>query len=124
MLVWISTLVLAIIAVGLIYRKRPEVHIPCMSLAFAIDIGLVLYIEWSRHAIETVGKELTAPLPEGLLLFHVAVSLLTLVLYGVQMFSGVKLFKGVGPGRNFHRNVGYGFIVCRLANYVTSFFVV
>jgi hypothetical protein len=123
MLIAISTLVIFIISVGLLFRHRPKVHIPCMLTAFLIDISLVLYIELTRHAIETVGKVVQRPLPHGLLLFHVTMSVLVLVLYVVMFRLGFGLFKGKEANRGIHRKLGYTFAVCRLANYITSFFV-
>src|SRR5262249_11145139 len=102
---------------------RPRVHMPCMVSAFALDLGLVLYIELTRHAIAAVGKAVQRPLPHGLLLFHVAVSLLVLVLYGLQLWLGSSLFKGREDRRTLHRNLGIRFVVFRLTNYVTSMFV-
>lgn len=123
MLIAVSTLVLIIISLGLFFRHRPKIHIPCMLTAFLIDISLVLYIEVTRHAIETVGQAVQRPLPYGLLLFHVTMSALVLVLYVLMFRLGFGLFKGKESNRGIHRNLGYVFVVCRLANYITSFFV-
>lgn len=125
----ISTIVLVLIAFGLIFRRQNKVHIACMVLAFVIDLALVLYIEITRHAIESVGVQMTQQtatqsMPSALLGFHVAVSVLTLVLYVAQFRVGYKLLKGHQVTRAFHRRLGYAFVVCRLANYITSFFVV
>lgn len=128
MLIAISTLVLLVIAAGVWFRKRPEIHIPLMAAAFAIDLGLLLYIEFSRHAIETLSETIQTtsqtPAQEGLLLFHVAISALMLVLYIVQIITGIQLFRGSHPTRLFHRYSAVLFVVCRLLNYATSFFVV
>lgn len=124
MLIAVSTCVLILIAVGLAFRRRPRVHVPCMLAAFALDVGLVLYIELSRHAIETVGSMIQKPFPQGLLLFHVAMSILTLVLYVIMLRLGLGLLKGRESARLPHRHLGSAFVVCRLANYISSFFVV
>jgi len=124
MLIAISTCVLIIIAVGLCFRHRPKVHIPCMLTAFSLDVGLVLYIELNRHAIETVSQVVQRSFPHGLLLFHVVMSVLVLILYVLMLRLGLGLLKGQENLRLKHRYLGCAFAVCRLANYVTSFFVV
>lgn len=99
-------------------------HIPLMAAAFATDLALLVYIEFSRHAIETLGENLQAPTHDGLLYFHVAISAVMLVLYIVQIITGIQLFRGTHPRRAAHRVCAILFIVCRLLNYATSFFVV
>ncbi|HEY9686852.1 MAG TPA: hypothetical protein V6C52_07765 [Coleofasciculaceae cyanobacterium] len=119
----ISTLVLIIIVVGLKYRRRPKIHVPCMSLAFALDVALLLYVEWSAHAINTFAKEFTQPTHGGLLFFHVAVSLLMVILYIALILSGKQMLNGDRTRLTLHRNMAGIFLICRLANYITSFMV-
>lgn len=123
MLIAVSSIALVLIALGWWNRRRPEVHIPFMASAFAMDIGLLLYIEWNRHAIETFERELHSPTQVGLLFFHVAVSILTLVMYILLIISGVMLFRGNHRRRAMHRYGAHVFVVVRLLNYATSFFV-
>lgn len=123
MLIVISTLVLGLILLGFSFRRTPKVHIPCMLTAFALDLGLVLYIEFSRQAVERVSQEIQHP-SHWLLLFHVLVSVTVLVLYVVMLRLGLKLFKGEESQRHLHRRLGFCFLVCRLSNYVTSFWVI
>lgn len=124
MLIAVSTIVLILIGLGLKFRYRPKVHIPLMMGAFLLDLVLLLYIEFSRHAIAEFQQELTTPVHGGLLFFHVGVSLLTLIFYLIQIVTGIMLVQGQTSRRAWHRMVSYAFVVCRLANYVTSFMVV
>ncbi len=124
MLIAISTLAVLLILVGWKFKKQRAVHIPLMSLAFLIDFGLLLYIELSRQAIATLQKNISTGADEGLLYFHVMVSAFMLVLYFVQIGTGIRLAKGREVSRVFHKNAGLLFLACRLLNYVTSFFVV
>jgi hypothetical protein len=124
MLILFSTLVLIIIAVGVWFKRRPEIHIPVMCCAFAMDLGLLLYIEVTRHAVENLSESIQSAVPDLLLYFHVLVSVLTLILYGVQIITGIKLSKGRINARQLHLKSAYLFITCRLLNYITSFFVI
>lgn len=123
MLYGISTFVLVLIALGWKFRQQARLHIAIMSVAFLIDLALLLYIETSRHAIAHVGNSVMTAQSDSLLYFHVTVSTLTLVLYIVQIGSGIKLFKGWVPSSKFHQRAAMMFVTCRLLNYATSFFI-
>lgn len=114
----ISTGVLVLVAAGLWYRRRKRVHRAFMLSAFAIDLLMVLYIEWSRHAM---GKAMTTTSP--LLRFHIVISTLVLVAYVFQLCSGLWRFHDPGRHRTWHRRVGVSFVVLRLTNYATSFMI-
>lgn len=124
MLIAISTLAVLLILVGWKYRKQRAIHIPAMSLAFLVDLGLLLYIETSRQAIATLQKNMSTGADAQLLYFHVAVSAIMLILYCVQIGTGIRLAKGRAVSRIFHEKAGKLFLACRLLNYITSFFVV
>ena len=123
MLYCVSTFVLFLIFLGLKFRHNAKLHMGLMSFAFLVDLVLLLYIETSRHAIAHVSKSVLTAQSDTLLYFHVTVSTLTLVLYIVQIVSGIKLFKGWAPGRQFHQRAAMAFIALRLLNYATSFFI-
>ena len=116
---FIATLVLVLLAYGLIKRHQRSVHIPVMSLAFAIDFCLVLYVEISRHAVE---KALTR-IAEPLLWIHVSASVGTLVLYIVLGYLGFQILQKRAHAQPWHRRLSYYFICFRLINYVTSFWI-
>lgn len=119
----VSTAILVIIAIGLWKRKDVKVHVPAMLMAFVADVALVLSIELNRQAIETVVVDVQAPQDHALLLFHVAVSLVTIILYAVLTVLGFKILKGERSLLKLHRNLGGVFLLCRLTNYVTSFMI-
>jgi hypothetical protein len=124
MLFAFSTLAILLIGLGWTFRYHPKRHIPLMLSAFLVDIGVLLYIEVTRHAIHTLEESLHTPASKALLLFHVAVSLLMVLLYVAQIGSGIWLYRVPGPQiRNFHRYSALTFVTCRLLNYITSFFV-
>src|SRR5688572_4695085 len=101
----VSTVVLLVIAIGWFFRRRVKIHIPCMVLAFVMDLTLLLYIEGTRQAIHTVTDGLKTPASHGLLLFHVSVSLLVILLYLAQIGSGLLLKRhpGLLRARNAHK---------------------
>jgi len=130
----ISTLILFILAAGIYFRRRPEIHLKLMTGAFVIDLALVLYIELTRQAVKSVVTQV-----KPLTWFHAAISLSVVVLYVVQLVLGRRLLAArsaslatsTGPistgdsahTRNLHRNLGMTFCVLRVLNYVTAFMI-
>lgn len=125
MFVYISTLVLIILAIGLSNRHNRKIHIPLMMTAFIIDLSMVLIIEFQRHAIENVIIN-----RNGFVWFHVTISTLVLVLYIVLGRTGSEMSKlAQGPILyeskliKIHKYASILFVICRLTNYVTSMFM-
>jgi hypothetical protein len=115
----LSTLVLVIVAVGFWLRKRKNaIHIRLMISAFLIDLGLVLYIEFSRKAVQKVVASTSA-----LLWFHAVVSVLVLLCYGIMIQLGRGVLAGHPRARDWHRLLGITFLLLRGLNYVTSYLV-
>ena len=114
----ISTIVVLIIIAGLWKRKDRALHYKLMVLAFIIDMGMVVYIEFMRGAVETAVSS-----PPPLMLFHIFVSVMSIVFYLVQFYLGWRLFKGKVTSTKTHMYCGILFCVFRLSNYVTSFMV-
>ena len=116
-----STFVLVLIVFGLVHRHRRERHVPVMLTAIGIDVANVLFLE---IVLAAARKALKVPSEGGspILIFHIIVSLLTLVGYGSAIYSGRKLLKG-GESRRLHRATAMVVIPLRVLNYVTSFYV-
>lgn len=119
MLHTLSTFVIVLLVTGIFLRKRHNAwHWRLMITAFVIDVAIVLYIELTRHAVETVLSEVSP-----LIWFHAAVSLAVIALYLVMFALGRKLIVGQNKLRLTHRNVAIAFCACRGINYVTSYWV-
>jgi len=112
----LSILACLLIAVGLTQRRRRRIHIPLMLSAFVIDLGIVVYIEWDRGAIASA-KARMGPL----MIVHICLSVLVLILYAVQIVTGVRKARG-RPARR-HGTTGLCFCVARFGNLITSFLV-
>lgn len=88
-----------------------------MTLAFALDIALLLYVELSRQAIEqTVAKP-----PGAILLVHVLLATFTLALYPFLIYSGGKVL--AGGDRHKHRRLAIPFMLARGLVVVTAWMV-
>ncbi len=114
----LSTVVLILVTAGVMARRRPAVHLRLMTTAFFIDLGIVLYIETTRHAIERVTG------PAGpLIWFHASISTLVLLAYLGQITLGRRMLTGRATSRRAHIALGLTFCVLRGTNYVTAFMV-
>ena len=114
----LSTLVLLIIAGGIIKRRTARIHYPLMLTAFALDIGMVLYIELAREAVKTATSG-----PPPLLMFHIVISCLVIICYLVQFYLGWRLISGRSTSSRSHLITGILFCILRLTNYVTSYMI-
>jgi len=115
----ISTAAVLAIFAGLWFRTRDRrTHKRLMIGAFITDLLTAAYIEITTHVVEQVAREMSS-----LMLFHVVVSVGFIVLYFVMFALGRRLDAGREEARSAHRNIGILFLLLRLANYVTSYFV-
>ncbi len=44
-------LILAILYVGVLFRKKKKVHVPMMISCFCLDLISVFYLEWNRNVL-------------------------------------------------------------------------
>lgn len=115
----VSSVVVLLVAAGVMARRHNITwHMRLMTAAFIADLGLVLYIEGTRHAVETVATG-TSPL----VWFHAAVSTLVLVLYVTQIALGRRMLAGRRSPARLHLALGLTFCLCRGLNYATAFVV-
>jgi len=113
----LSVGVCLLIVIGVVNRRRRRVHIPLMLSAFLIDLGIVLYLEIRRGVVESIpGRPMTP-----LLIFHLCLSVTVLVLYGVQIYTGIQNAKG--RRSRWHRRAAMMFLFTRFGNLVTSFMI-
>lgn len=116
----ISTAILLALGVGLFFRRRrPALHLRIMTACFVADLILVLWIELSRGAVETVVHEV-----KPIIWVHASISTAVIVCYLILLGLGWRLTHGrTLPTRVMHKRVGITFCVLRLLNYATAFFV-
>jgi hypothetical protein len=114
LLAYVNFLVVVIVVVGVLSRRKRRIHIPLMVVALGIDLAMVLYLELTRAVVETLPDREMAPL----LVVHIAISVLVLVLYGVQVATGIRNARG--QRSKAHRKVMIWFLLLRLGNAITS----
>ncbi len=116
-----NSVVLAAIAVGIHYRHRRKIHIPIMLSCFVLDVINLVVIELNRGAIKKAIATATTG-GDWILKFHISVSVIFLVCYVIAIITGIRLHR-TGKGRATHRKNAAVFLLARVLNYVTSFYV-
>ena len=116
MLHLMSGLILGLLLIGFFLRRKTRIHSRIMQTAFALDVGLVLYIEATRHAVE---KVVTGS--HWILWIHGGISLVVIAGYIALFWLGKQLLAGRRDLLYWHRPVGIMFLMLRILNYVTSF---
>jgi len=113
----LSALVCLILVIGVLNRRRKRIHIPLMLAAMAIDVGMVLYLEIRRGVVESIPRRPLTPL----LLIHITISVLVLILYGVQVVTGFRNAKGRRSA--WHPRTAALLLPLRFTNLITSFMI-
>ena len=88
----IATVAWMLLTTGLVVRKNKSQHVALMLLGILLDIGLVVYLQLTREAVQTA-VEFSLPLLEQI---HIACSTVALLLYFPILYLGVKLQQQVG----------------------------
>ena len=114
----ISLFVCVLLLIGYLNRSRKRLHIGMMLSALTIDLGLVLYLEITRAVVESIPGRAMTPL----LLIHITLSTIVLILYGVQVVTGIR--KARGRASTTHARIPFWFMTPRLGNLLTSFLIV
>jgi hypothetical protein len=113
---YVSMAVCAIVLVGIAVRKHRRVHIPLMLTALAIDLGVVLFIEFDRGAFQSAQDKMGP-----MMIIHISFSAMVLILYGIQVATGIARLRG-RPGLS-HAKWPVWFLIARFGNLITSFLI-
>lgn len=85
----LATLSFGLMNIGLIHRFQKLLHMRLMLSAIVVDIAIVLALEFSRSAVETVVSSPLSVLQQA----HVSVSLIALLLYLPAIYFGIQLWR-------------------------------
>lgn len=120
----LSPISVILIALGLVFRRDNSKHIPLMLSAFTVDFILLIWIEFANHAVEKVVDEVQSTSMNGFTIFHASISTVVLVLYGLLIYTGTKVLKDREKVIKLHKILAYLFIIFKLTNFITAFYVV
>jgi uncharacterized membrane protein YozB (DUF420 family) len=113
--------ILLLITVGIIVRRRRQIHVKIMSVAIIWDIILILQIELNRSAILKATKAMTNTM---ILNIHISIAVSVVILYGFMIYTGRQLLSGNEKIRPRHKLLGWSTLIMRILTFVTSFWAV
>ena len=74
---YFATIAWLVLVIGYLQRRTRSRHVPLMLAGIFMDIGLVLYLELTKHAVETALEFKLSTLQQ----LHIASSSVALLLY-------------------------------------------
>lgn len=116
---YVATFAWILLITGYLQRKNRTRHIPLMLTGIFLDIGLVLYLQFTRSAIQTaVSFTLT-----WIRQLHVISSTFAFVLYFPVLISGWKLASDAGSPnmRSRHIRLATAALVFRTIGFILMF---
>ncbi len=117
-----SVCILALMYIGVIFKRNRKLHVKLMSSAMIWDVLLILQIELTRSAIVKASESMLGS--KSLILnIHVSMAIACVVLYGFMVFTGRKMLRGEYAIRAKHKALGISTIILRTLVFITSFFV-
>ena len=102
-----ATMYIAILAwlcliIGYLNRRNRSRHVPLMLTGMVSDIGLVLYLQFTREAIQKALRFDLAIFNQ----LHIACSTVSIILYFPIFYFGFRLLRGDLSVRDIHRRLG------------------
>ena len=101
---WIATVAWLCLMSGYLARKKRSTHVNLMRAGIFLDIGLVLFLQFTRGAIQTALSFELALLKQ----LHIAASTIALLLYFPILYLGFQLLKGKGTAEMRARHIRLG----------------
>src|SRR5690606_10046783 len=109
-----SFCIVLLMIVGILYRKRRQLHVKIMSLTIIWDVILILQVELSRSAI----LKATNVVKNSMILnIHVSLAIATVVLYGFMIYTGRKMLANEPGVRAKHKVLGYTTFIFRVLTF-------
>jgi hypothetical protein len=114
----IATVGWVLLVLGWWFRKDRRRHLSFVIPGMAVDLGLVLFLEFSRNVIERTMRETYSTVEQ----IHIGTSTAAVVLYIPTIWLGILLIRGKGGPdvRAWHkrcavpalvlRTIGFGFM--------------
>ena len=106
-----------ILVIGYSQRRIRARHVPLMLTGILMDIGLVAYLEFTKHALETALEFKLGILQQ----LHIALSSIALILYLPILWLGFALIRGHAVNKRLHVRLGHMAIIFRTLGFILMF---
>lgn len=114
---WFAAEMWFLMFLGYICRRNRRFHVPLVLTAIAGDLFLVIYLEFTRGAVETALKFDLKVLQQ----IHIGFSLAATLLYVPLLYWGFKLLKGERRVIPLHRKVAKVALTFRTLGFLFMF---
>ena len=116
---WIASVAWICLASGYTRRKNRYQHVLLMCSGILLDLALVLYLEFTRDAVQTAMEFKLSVLKQ----LHIGFSTAALLLYFPVMFIGIKLLRGADRTRllPLHKKFAVPALLLRTAGFIFMF---
>lgn len=102
----VATVAWLLLSAAYVLRSRKLIHIALANAGIALDITLVLYLQFTREALQTAASFELGLLPQ----FHIFASSAALVLYFPTLLLGWKLLLGLGGEQTRERHIRFAML--------------
>jgi uncharacterized membrane protein YozB (DUF420 family) len=86
----IATIAWGLLVVGFLKRRERKTHVRFMMSGIFLDLGVVIYLQITRNAVQTAAKLDLGLFPT----LHIGASLIAVVLFIPTVFIGIKMLAG------------------------------
>lgn len=116
---WIATVAWICLIGGYLNRRDARRHVPLVLAAIVLDLGLVLYLQITRSAVQTA-VEFSLTLPQKI---HIISSSLAVALYIPMVLLGLKLFRNRSHDktRTIHKRLAVAILLFRTLGFIFMF---
>ena len=117
---FLASLSYSLLLWGFLQRRNRRLHVPLMNVGIALDISLVLLLEFQRDAIGTALGFGLNPLQQG----HIAASSIALVLYFPLLWLGWSIQLGrtnTPKSKEWHKRMGIAAFAFRSIGFLLMF---
>ena len=116
---WIATVAWLSLVNGYFRRTKRNEHVLLMCFGILLDLGLVLYLEFTRDAVQTAMEFKLSVLKQ----LHIGFSTAALLLYFPVLFIGFKLLLGADRERLLpvHKRFAIPALLLRTAGFIFMF---
>lgn len=98
----IATIAFVLLTAAFAVHRRRRPHVALALSAIALDLGMVLWLEFERSVIAKASGEVTY---DGYEIAHIVSSSIAVLLYLPTLYLGFKLLKGDNSVRKAHKYV-------------------
>ncbi len=112
-----ASLSFSLLCIGIVFKQQRTMHVRLMNAGIFLDLGLVIFLEIQRSAINTATNFSLEPIQQ----IHILCSTLAVVLYFPTMILGWRIYLNKSQRRSLHLRFGIAAFVFRAIGFFLMF---